>query len=115
MSSVSVVTAAVVPQPPRLLEQVRLSALARFGRPEPAVRYVEWVRRFILFHGKRHPELGKAEVGRFLTHLAQSEKDPLRSIEQARGAIDFLYQPGDDDDLMWRARDQLVAQARWTS
>jgi integron integrase len=54
---------------------------------------VNWVRRFILFHDTRHPrELRLLEVGRFLDHLAQSEKDPLRSLEQAREALAFLYE-----------------------
>jgi hypothetical protein len=37
-------------QQPRLLDQVRGAALARFGRPEPGQRYAEWTKRFILFH-----------------------------------------------------------------
>ena len=81
------------PRPPRLLNQLREAALARFGRPEPGERYVGWVRRFILFHGKRHPrELAAADVGRFLEHLAQSEKDPLRCLEQAHESLTFLYE-----------------------
>src|ERR1700736_2423095 len=85
MSSTGVLTGPLVPQPPRLLDQLRQIALARFGRAEPAARHVEWVRRFILFHGKRHPrDLGLREATQFLEHLAQSEKDPLRSIEQTR-------------------------------
>ena len=80
------------PSPPRLLDQVRQVALVRFGRPEPGARYAEWVRRFVLFQGKRHPrELGVEEVGRFLAFVAQSEKDPLRCLEQAREALGFLY------------------------
>ena len=79
-------------QPPRLLDQLRQAALAHFGRPEPAQRCVDWTRRFILFHGKRHPrDLGLAEIGRFLEHLAHTEKDPLRAIEEARDALAFLY------------------------
>jgi integron integrase len=93
MSGITVQKMGLVPEPPRLLDQLRQTALTRFGRPEPAARYVEWVRAFILFHGKRHPgELGLAEVSRFLEHLAQCEKDPLRSIEQAREALQFLYE-----------------------
>jgi integron integrase len=94
MSSPVLVSAAVPgPQPPRLLDQLREAALGRFGRPEPGKRYVEWVRRFILFHGKRHPrELGAGEAGQFLEHVAQSEKDPLRCLEQAREALTFLYE-----------------------
>lgn len=91
MASTAVVPAA--PRPPRLLDQLRQAALIRFGRPEPAERQVEWVRRYILFHGVRHPrELGRADAGRFLEHLAQSEKDPLRSLELAREALTFLYE-----------------------
>jgi hypothetical protein len=86
-------TAGASAQPPRLLDQIRQAAQSRFARPEPGERYVEWARRFILFRGKQHPrELGLTEIGRFLEHLAQSEKDPLRCIEQAREALDFLYQ-----------------------
>jgi integron integrase len=81
-----------VPQPPRLLDQLRQVALAHFGRPEPGQRLADWARRFILFHGKRHPrDMGMAEINRFLEHLAQTEKDPLGALEQAREAIDFLY------------------------
>ena len=72
-----------------------MNALICFGRPEPAARHVEWVRRFILFHGKRHPrDLGINDVGQFLQHLAQSEKDPLSGIEQARETLEFLYACG---------------------
>ncbi len=71
-------------QAPRLLDQLRESASVRFGRPEPGKRYADWGRRFILFHGKRHPrELGKPDVVRFLEHVAQTDKDPVRCIEQA--------------------------------
>ena len=70
MSSVTALTLVPAPQPMRLLDQLQLNALAHFGRPEPGQRYVHWVRRFILFHGKRHPrELGLAEAGCFLEHL----------------------------------------------
>ena len=90
----SIITVAVpASQPPRLLDQVREMAAARFNRPEPGERYVTWNRRYILFHGKRHPrELGRAEVGRFLEHVVQSEKDPLGSLEAAREALGFLYE-----------------------
>lgn len=92
-------TTALVPlavpssQPPKLLDRLRQAAWVHFGRPEPGDRYATWVRRFILFHGTRHPRaLGVSEVGRFLEHIAQSEKDPLRCLEQAREALTFLYQ-----------------------
>jgi len=84
--------AAAPAQPPRLLDQLRALAAARFGRVEPGERYVNWARRFILFHGKRHPrELGLAEISRFLDHVGQRERDPLPCLEQAREALAFLY------------------------
>jgi hypothetical protein len=95
MSSAGALTTAVAAPPPRLLDQLWQNALICFGRPEPAARHVEWVRRFILFHGKRHPrDLGINDVGQFLQHLAQSEKDPLSGIEQARETLEFLYACG---------------------
>jgi hypothetical protein len=44
-----------VPQPPRLLDLLRQVALAHFSRPEPAQRFADWTRRFILFHDKLPP------------------------------------------------------------
>jgi integron integrase len=82
----------VPPSPPRLLDQVRLAADAHFGRPEPGQRYVVWSRRYILFHNKRHPrDLGPGDVARFLEHVAQTEKDALRCLEEGHEALTFLY------------------------
>lgn len=79
-------------QPPRLLDQLREAALTHYGRSEPADRHVEWVRQFILFHGKRHPrDLDVEASTAFLDHVVRSEKDPLRAAEQAHEAILFLY------------------------
>ena len=80
-----------VPCKPRLLDQLRDAAQARFSRPEPVERYTQWARRYILFHGKRHPEtMGHTEVAAFLQHLAKTEKDPLRALEEAHEALTFL-------------------------
>ncbi|HKI32838.1 MAG TPA: phage integrase N-terminal SAM-like domain-containing protein [Gemmataceae bacterium] len=81
---------AVAPQPPRLLDLVRQVALARFGQDGPGERYAEWTRRLVLFHGKRHPrDLSPGDVGRFLEHVAQTEKDALNCLEQAHAALTF--------------------------
>jgi len=54
--------------------------------------YVDWVRRFILFHNKRHPEeLGEAEVGEFLTYLAVKRQASPCTQNQALNALVFLY------------------------
>jgi integron integrase len=54
--------------------------------------YVEWIRRFILFHGKRHPlEMGCSEVEAYLTHLAVDRNVSASTQNQAFSAILFLY------------------------
>jgi site-specific recombinase XerD len=54
--------------------------------------YVGWIRRFILFHGKRHPsELGEADVSRYLSHLAVSGRVSASTQNQALSALFFLY------------------------
>lgn len=54
--------------------------------------YTQWVRRFILFHGKRHPkELGEHEVVAFLTHLAVKRQVSPSTQNQALNALVFLY------------------------
>src|SRR5947208_817142 len=54
--------------------------------------YVQWARRFILFHRKRHPRtMGAAEVEQFLTHLAVEGRISASSQNQALNALVFLY------------------------
>ncbi len=59
---------------PKLLDQLREALRLRHYSIRTEQAYVHWARRFILFHRKRHPiEMGEAEVGAFLTHLARRE------------------------------------------
>jgi integrase len=59
-------------------------------RAEPS--YVGWIKRFILFHQKRHPqELGRAEVEAFLNHLATHRNVAASTQNQALQALVFLY------------------------
>jgi integron integrase len=84
--------AGVERQGPRLLDRVRerIRVLHLSGRTETA--YVDWIRRFILFHGKRHPgEMGVAEIESFLTHLAIERKVSASTQNQALAALLFLY------------------------
>ena len=54
--------------------------------------YVSWVKRFILFHNKRHPqEMGPLEVRSFLTHLAVNRRVSASTQNQALNAIVFMY------------------------
>lgn len=76
---------------PRLLTQVRLAIRARQFSPRTETAYVAWIRRFVLYHGKRHPAaLDSRAVEAFLTHLA-SRHVSASTQRQAASAIQFLY------------------------
>jgi integron integrase len=87
----------------RLLDQVRAAIRVRHYSPRTAEAYVSWIRRFIVFHGKRHPrELGEREVTAFLSSLAG--RDVSASTQnQALSAILFLYGAVLDRRLPWMA------------
>jgi len=62
------------PAPKKLLNQVRDTLRLKHYSIRTENSYVDWIRRYILFHGKRHPnEVGAAEVEAFLTHLAMGQ------------------------------------------
>jgi site-specific recombinase XerD len=89
-------------QPPRLLEKVRQRIRAKHYSYRTEKTYVHWIRRFILFHGKRHPcEMGAAEVERFLTSLAVDRKVSASTQNQALSAILFLYRDVLEIELPW--------------
>jgi len=76
----------------RLLDQVRAAIRLRHYSRRTEKAYAGWIRRFILFHEKRHPaEMGKAEVTRFLSHLAVEAKVSASTQNQALSALLFLY------------------------
>src|SRR5450631_2196596 len=80
-----------IPRPVRLLEQVEWACRRRYYSPKTAKSYVYWARRFILFHGKRHPrELGQREVRGFLDALVEQNAAPM-THSQALNALVFLY------------------------
>src|SRR6185436_16147721 len=77
---------------PKLLDRIRQDAEAYFGRWEPGERYAQWVKRFVLFHQKRHPrDLSRDDIWHFLVHVSQTEKEPIGALEQAHEALVFLY------------------------
>ncbi len=81
----------VRPQP-RLLDRVRMAIRTRHYSPRTEKAYVAWIRQFILFHGKRHPEtLGAPEVVGYLSHLASWCEVSSSTQTQAFAAILFLY------------------------
>ena len=80
------------PSPSPFLESVRncIRAMHYSIRTEDA--YLFWVRRFILFHRKRHPqEMGESEVAAFLSHLSVSRRVAPNTQAQALNALVFTY------------------------
>jgi integron integrase len=87
-------------QPPRLLERIRLEARRRRLSLRTEEAYVAWARRFILFHGKRHPdEMGGIEVIAFLSHLAVERRVSPSTQNQAFSALVFLFRRVLDREL----------------
>lgn len=79
-------------RPSPFLEQLRNAIRVRHYSIRTEEAYLHWVKRFILFHGKRHPEdMGEFEVGEFLTHLAVTRKVSANTQNQALNALVFLY------------------------
>jgi hypothetical protein len=78
--------------PPKLLDRVRRELRLRHYSARTEESYVHWVRRFVLFHGKRHPAgLGGPEIAAFLSHLACEGQVAASTQNQALGALVFLY------------------------
>jgi integron integrase len=78
--------------PPRLLEQVRAEIRARHYSRRTEDAYVHWIRRFIVFHGRRHPrELGAPEISAFVTWLAVERHVAASTQNQALSGVLFLY------------------------
>jgi Phage integrase, N-terminal SAM-like domain len=85
---------------PRFLDQLRHLLRVRHYARRTEDCYVDWARRFILFHGKRHPaDLGAAHVTQFLTHLAVQGNVAVSTQAQALNALVFLYKQALETDL----------------
>ena len=77
---------------PKLLDRVREAVRIRHYSIRTERAYVDWVRRYILFHRKKHPSsLQARHVGEFLSHLAQKRNVAASTQNQALCAIVFLY------------------------
>lgn len=77
---------------PTLLQAVQHNLRLRQASPRTEEAYLQWIRRFIRFHGRRHPrELGVDGIRAFLTHLAVEGRMASATVAQARAAVLFLY------------------------
>ena len=89
-------------QQPRFLDQLRDQLRVRHYSLRTEAAYVDWVRRFILFQGKRHPkDLGAPEVQAFLSHLAVDRGVSPSTQNQAKAALLFMYRKVLGTDLPW--------------
>ena len=90
------------PRQPKLLERMRIHLRTRHYSIRTEEAYVDWARRFIVFHGKRHPrDMGVAEVEAFLSHLAVERHVSASTQNQAKAALLYLYKQVLEIDLPW--------------
>ncbi len=86
----------------KLLDEVRNTLRVHHYAMKTEKSYVQWIKRFILFHKKKHPsDMGKVEVEAFLTWLAVSRKVAPSTQNQALQAILFLYRRVLNMELAW--------------
>lgn len=79
-------------KPKKLLEQARDIFRAKYYSYRTEQSYIAWMRKYIFFHGRKHPkDLGAADIEAFLTHLAVTENVAPSTQNQAFNALLFLY------------------------
>lgn len=77
----------------KLLDRVRWRLRVKHYSIRTEQAYIDWIRRYILFHHKRHPsDMGEKEITDFLTHLAVEKSVAASTQNQAFSALLFLYQ-----------------------
>jgi integron integrase len=77
---------------PKLLDQIRNAARLRHFSIRTEEAYLNWIKRFIIFHNKRHPrDMSAADIEHFLSHLATERNVASSTQNQALSAIIFLY------------------------
>jgi hypothetical protein len=73
----------IAPAAPRLLDRVRQAIRARHYSPKTEKSYIAWIRRYVVFHGKRHPsDMGADEVRAFLSFLASESASPRAQLNR---------------------------------
>ncbi|MDO9695684.1 MAG: integron integrase [Candidatus Latescibacteria bacterium] len=87
---------------PKLLDRVRSAIQVRHYSRRTEKAYVCWVRRFVIFHGCRHPiDMGQKEIAAYLSHLAEARKVSASTQNQALSALLFLYREVLETDPGW--------------
>ena len=100
---------------PRLLNQVRDVIRCKHYSLRTEQTYIDWIRRYILFHNKQHPKyLAESHIEAFLTHLAVNRKVASSTQNQALCAIVFLYRDvlkmrlGEFSEIIWAKKPQKL-------
>jgi integron integrase len=87
---------------PKLLDKVRDKLRVKHYSIRTEQTYVHWIKRYIFFHGKRHPkELGARDIESFLTHLAVAGKVSASTQNLAKSSLLFLYREVLEIQLPW--------------
>ena len=87
---------------PKLLDRMRARLRTRHYSIRTEDTYVQWAKRYILFHGKQHPSaMGAPEINEFLTHLAVERNVSASTQSQALAAILFLYRDVLGEEVPW--------------
>jgi integron integrase len=90
------------PQKPKLLDQVRATIRRKHYSIRTEQAYVDWIKRYIFFHRKRHPlEMDEREIEQFLNHLAVEQKVAASTQNQALSALIFLYREVLEKEIGW--------------
>ena len=90
------------------MDQVREAIRVKHYSIRTVQTYVDWIKRFIVFHNKRHPRnMGNAEIEAFLTHLAVNQNVAASTQNQALSALLFLYR-----DLLKQELDGTIDAVR---
>lgn len=98
----------VTPDSLKLLNRLRAEIRLRHYSLRTEQAYVDWARRFILFHHKRHPkDMGAVELRDFLSHLALDRNVSASTQNQAKSALLFLYREVLKIELPWL--DEVIA------
>jgi len=87
---------------PKLLDQMRDIIRRKHYSIRTEQAYIDWIKRFIIYHGKRHPgEMAEEEVAEFLTHLARDLNVAASTQNQALSALLFLYKEVLKHEMGW--------------
>ena len=90
---------------PKLLDEVRDVIRRKHYSIRTEQAYIDWIKRFIIYHGKRHPgQMAEEEVAEFLTHLARDLNVAASTQNQALSALLFLYREVLRREIGWREK-----------